>query len=119
MIKIKKDEWNYGDELVCGNCNSNYIHQGKIEVFDCGEDMTGICLHTISGNSEIKVDRDFTMNPSPRRQGLRVHFECESGCKPVLNMLQHKGGTFMYWDEACSYEESKQLVKKGFTDERE
>lgn len=110
MIEIKKDEWNYGDELVCPVCKGTYLHQGKVEVFDCGEDMSGLCLHTTSGDSNINVDNDFSMNPSPRRQGLRVHFECEAACKPVLNMLQHKGSTFMYWDEVCGYTESKGLV---------
>ncbi len=110
MINIKKDEWQYGDELVCPVCSGTYLHQGKIEVFDCGEDMTGLCLHTTSGNGEIAVDKDFTMNPSARRQGLRIHFDCEADCKPVLNMLQHKGSTFMYWNEVCGYEETKGKV---------
>jgi hypothetical protein len=106
-IKIKKEEWTYGEELECPTCNNVYLHQGKVEVFDCGEDMTGTCLHVVSGNAKVEVDKDFTMNPSPRRHGLRVHFSCEAGCKPVLNMLQHKGNTFLYWDEVCGYEELK------------
>jgi hypothetical protein len=109
-VRIEKTDFTHGDELECPICKTEYLHQGKVEVFDRSEDEFGAHIRTVAGNGRTMMDRDMTMNPSPRRQGLRVHFECESGCRPVLNMFQHKGTTYLNWDEVCGYEELKDAL---------
>ena len=54
------------------------------------------------------MDTDIRDNPSARRYGLRIFFWCEHCCAvPVLNIYQHKGNTFLRWEDrhgetACS-----------------
>ena len=119
IVQIPQGEYGYDAALHCPNCGGENLHQTKIEVFDRGEDDYGAHIRTIAGEGQTKIDRDMTMNPSARRNGLRIHFECESGmtesgkkstCAPVLNIYQHKGTTYVRWDEACNYEELKGVV---------
>jgi len=48
---------------------------------------------------QVKVDTDISKNPSKRRDGIRIAFECEA-CGPVqpLVIYQHKGETFVEWE---------------------
>lgn len=118
-LKIPKGEFGYDAALECPNCGGLNLHQVKIEVFDRSEDEYGAHIRTVAGNGRTVTDRDMTMNPSARRDGLRIHFDCESGmsehakkstCAPVLNVYQHKGTTYVRWDEACGYDELKGVV---------
>jgi len=119
QVKITAANNGYDNELLCPNCGGNNLHQDKVETFDRAEDEYGVQIRTTSCGGRTIIDRDMTMNPSPRRNGLRIHFECESGmteegkkstCAPVLNIYQHKGTTYMRWDEICNYEELKGLT---------
>lgn len=83
-------------DLTCPVCNYEYIHHGKIRVWDGGE--TAVTRIDI-GKGVIR-----NTNPSSRRHGLRIAFECE-GCgdeKSPHNMelciAQHKGNTQMWWE---------------------
>jgi hypothetical protein len=89
------------DMLVCPACKFNYTHQEAVEVFDRLEDSDGI--HACVSRGTITMDRNMHENPSPRRQGLRINFTCESchyedseNCPPPFELLiyQHKGQTF-------------------------
>jgi hypothetical protein len=82
--------------LLCPVCEESCLHHGDIEVFnrDVEDSKEGTHL-TIRGNWSEK-DNDMSLNPSRRRDGLLIHFECEQGCKGVvLQIAQHKGETLM------------------------
>ena len=95
--------WNGENVLLCPACGEEYLHQGKIEVFERSEDdvfgthtmINGPCTTVCHEN----VCHDAVKgNPSSRRQGLTIEFFCEfCNCCYVMEIYQHKGLTFMGW----------------------
>lgn len=81
--------------LLCPNCNDGYLHHVRVEVFERSEDQeTG--LHVVVDGGEITVDKNLEGNPSSRRHGLSIFFECENcSAESVLTVAQHKGNTFV------------------------
>ncbi len=99
------------DALACPSCEYTYTHQSIIEVFARQEDCDGI--HTCVRGETVMTDRNMSANPSPRRQGIRIYFTCESchgedgdNYPPPYELLifQHKGQTFF---ETVYYTEDK------------
>jgi hypothetical protein len=99
------DTDHYG-QLQC-RCGSDYLHQGNITIFERSEDADTTTVIAQDGKTVQASDfpdRD-TCNPSPRRHGLIIEFDCEE-CGPQsqgggtlqrLAIFQHKGCTFMEW----------------------
>jgi len=110
------------DCLVCPSCDIDNLHQKTVEVYQCHEDHDGIC--TVAELMETKIThipRHYPLNPSSRRNGLRIFFECEHchnehngydengdelfvETPPLfeLTIAQHKGNThmqFVYYQE--------------------
>lgn len=110
------------DSLTCPSCDCDNLHQGTVEVYQCHEDHDGIC--TVAEIMETKIThipRHFPLNPSSRRNGLRIYFSCENchnehngydengeelfvETPPLfeLTIAQHKGYTnmqFVYYEE--------------------
>lgn len=95
----------YG-QLKC-KCGSTYLHQTNVTVFERSEDASTTTVIAQDGKTVQATDfpnRD-TCNPSPRRHGLIIEFDCED-CGPMsegggalqrLAIFQHKGNTFMEW----------------------
>lgn len=93
--------------LVCPNCGDTRLHQGKVEVFNRGEDKDEGVYVSVGGidkPEEVNIKTkglDSSRNPSGRRQGLRIHFRCEI-CRrkdiPPLVVAQHKGNTWIYFE---------------------
>jgi len=99
--------WNGGCEaVVCPYCaeknngNDYFLHHGKIEIFSRGEDDDiGMYIsHDSSGHLTVDSKSTLDGNPSPRRHGLSITFSCEN-CEnhPILDIIQHKGNTFVGW----------------------
>ncbi len=82
-------------KFKCSSCGYEYIHQYFIEIFDRDEDEKE-CLHVTVNEKRLLTDRSNKSNPSPRRQGIRIKFYCES-CPydTVMEIYQHKGETFV------------------------
>jgi len=80
--------------LRCPKCGGEHLNHEGVEIFERGEDKAQ-GLHVSVGGGTISTDIDLTGNPSSRRHGLLIHYECE-GCdaKPTLAIWQHKGETF-------------------------
>lgn len=95
QIKLDNYEDGWGAELLCPNCNSNYLHHDRVEIFDRSEDATS-GLHVTIAEGKATIDSSLSGNPSTRRHGLTVHFWCEE-CKatPLLTIAQHKGNTIV------------------------
>jgi hypothetical protein len=107
------DETSYG-QLTC-KCGSEYLHQRDVTIFHRGEDGDNVTVIAQDGDKveTSKFPNDDTCNPSPRRHGLIIEFECEScsydfnntkigeSPKPIGNqrlaIYQHKGCTYMEW----------------------
>lgn len=85
------------DVLVCPSCGESYLHQTEVTTYWRDEDAnTG--LRNISSAKRSLVDDSMAGNPSDRRQGLTIRFDCEScDATPVLTIVQHKGNTFLRW----------------------
>lgn len=83
--------------LTCPKCSSSTLHQKAVKVFfRHGEDVkTGRFLKcSTEGVHEISGDD----NPSARRDGLLIKFECElCDADPELSIIQHKGSTYIEW----------------------
>jgi len=87
----------YDAILKCPKCDNEYLHQGRIEIFDRNEDAGG--LHVTVDGGKVQADSDMTGNPSIRRHGLKIEFRCEGcGARPVLSFSQHKGNTEVDFD---------------------
>jgi len=97
-LKIGDPNGGYGAEILCPACGSNYLHHYKTEVFERNEDATN-GLHVVVTSEKASIDSDLAGNPSARRHGLKIHFDCE-GCpaKPVLCISQHKGNTYVEFE---------------------
>jgi len=94
--------------LVCPNCTDVNLHQGTVEVFirDKEDSLSG--THVLieepssrnGGKGAMLANHDVEDgNPSGRRDGLKIAFRCEYHDDPLmLNIFQHKGITYLRWD---------------------
>ena len=87
------------DPMTCPSCGFNYLHHEQVEVFPRPkEDAERYVGFEVSRQGLRTIPPD--TNPSSRRDGLRIRFSCE-GCDllPSLTIVQHKGQTFMEWEQ--------------------
>ena len=102
-----------GDMLKCPKCSENYLHHRNTTIFERSEDDK---LTTVIAQSEHEAHVSSfpsadTCNPSSRRNGILIEFQCEQchydygdaspeggyeGCFR-LAIIQHKGNTFVEW----------------------
>ena len=105
--KFDPDQWSNDATLamLCPQCGGNNLHQYTVHTFHRGEDDEKV-VHTTAymDGSEVKlVPSQQTNNPSSRRHGLTIEFECENCHWDVasdsfkLDIWQHKGTTYMVW----------------------
>ena len=80
-----------------------WLHQTGVEAFFRGEDSDR-GVHGYIADPNLLIDQNGncgrnSRNPSSRRDGLIVYFECEWHPKYVLELhiAQHKGQTLMQW----------------------
>ena len=83
--------------LLCPVCGGNNLHHGEVEVCTRSKEDSKEGYHvTVRNNGWADSDRNLSLNPSARRDGVLVHLQCEGGCGPfVLQIAQHKGETLM------------------------
>lgn len=94
--------YNWGPDtptLLCPLCGGSDLHHGAIETFERREDAKH-GMHTVVTHDHVDVKYDALVdNPSARRHGFKVTFRCEQcGTLPPLLVLQHKGKTWIGWD---------------------
>jgi hypothetical protein len=89
-----------GPVLRCPRCGDNYLHQARVTVFDREEDAELTAVTTVAAGLAAThlLPSDQIANPSRRRQGLAIAFDCE-GCADgiELTIAQHKGTTVFAW----------------------
>ena len=86
-------------KCICGGIN---LHQDRVQTFwREGEDadkQNGMVSEN-GHNTAFMLDR--SKNPSTRRDGMLVRFECENcDAQPELAIYQHKGTTYLEWKSA-------------------
>ena len=98
----------FSHRLICPICDGEYLHQQAVGVyhnpFDSRREDSQGFLVTPDGECMVHTRLHAgVLNPSDRRDGMRISFWCESSCKvPDLLMLQHKGTTYMRWEDEPS-----------------
>lgn len=105
-IAIDDDTW-----LICPSCGDNYLHHTSITVFNRTEDSDQTRVTHLGTNMDgytpgelndtltsATVKSGDCENPSPRRHGLHIRFNCEH-CDDTktLCLYQHKGFTGLRW----------------------
>jgi hypothetical protein len=93
------------DPLLCPKCGNDFLHHADVIVYDRREDADDTRVTTIGATINVAmVPNARSGNPSSRRDGLAIEFECE-GCHGQfeLTIEQHKGQTYLNWrDLKCS-----------------
>ena len=93
--------------LKCAECNdpkepNDYMHVKSVEIFDRGEDkemVDVISYHKGGYTKNEKIKNEDSRNPSGRRDGLIITFDCEMNPhhKCQLAISQHKGNMEVRW----------------------
>lgn len=116
-MKVQLEDWGGKLQgLQCPHCGEAYLHQTDVAVFTRHDDADQVKVTTVSDNGEVHeavIANNVSLNPSPRRYGLRISFWCEhcdggqtdeerengvtSNKVPDLAIYQHKGNTFIEW----------------------
>lgn len=106
------EDYGYGISLKCPGCGGENLHQGKVTAFNRREDAkeTRVTAVDAAGFSDHVLPSAEVANPSARRDGLSIEFECEhchaegENDEPPdfpapfeLTIAQHKGYTFLQW----------------------
>lgn len=93
----------YSQAITCPNCGYSYMHSGRVIVYHRREDEKQTLTTVVNGGQTrvSLVGSHETRNPSSRRHGIAIAFECE-GCDatPELTLEQHKGVTYTRWRNA-------------------
>lgn len=77
---------------MCGFDNTHQV--GAVATFTRPDGEDGDTVVKLTGTAtEVKVPESH--NPSPRRDTVRINFTCENGCTFTMDILQHKGNTFV------------------------
>jgi len=101
-MEIKKIKIGEDDVLQCPHCDGDYLHHGNVNVYSRYHEDDERTMHTEVSWQETKtamVESNTVPNPSRRRSGMRISFECELCAKEsTLAIAQHKGRTFIDWE---------------------
>ena len=88
--------------LCCPTCGGDsQMHHRGVTVFDRSEDAETTTVTTIDGAvSMASMPSRESANPSSRRDGIAIQFECEV-CGPMeLTIAQHKGRELLEWRDS-------------------
>jgi hypothetical protein len=98
-LRVVEDSDNPNEvALSCPNCGSDYLHQIRCDAF-WREENSEHGVHSISSLLGSESHSRQTLNPSARRDGILVRFECENcSADPELAIVQNKGHTNIYWN---------------------
>ena len=80
-------------KVLCPACGYAYQHHGEVMVFDRENGEDGPTTVSATGRA---VEALTAANPSPRRNAVRIYFSGECGHDWTLDVVQHKGETFLF-----------------------
>jgi hypothetical protein len=93
--------------LECPRCGGGYLHHGAVVIYyrhgesmrldQAGEETSLIVCDGLEVSKQ-RWPSQWLNNPSRRRDGLAIEFDCEyCGDGVELTIEQHKGQTFLHW----------------------
>jgi hypothetical protein len=95
--------------LCCPQCGGDRLHHGRVTVFHRIEDDEMITQTVVTGPSATveTVPNSRTTNPSSRRDGIEIDFQCElchweknsdpANQRMFLRIAQHTGKILLEW----------------------
>jgi hypothetical protein len=95
--------------LCCPHCRGDRLHHGRVTVFHRIEDDEMITQTVVTGPTATveAVPNSRTTNPSSRRDGIEIEFQCElchrekeshlANQRIFLRIAQHQGKTLLEW----------------------
>jgi hypothetical protein len=86
----------YDYTFFCPHCGLEYTHHYGVEIFDRDDEDSETGRHVTVRNKRAFIESNVQEgNPSCRRDGILIHFYCES-CNAIstLSIVQHKGRTY-------------------------
>ncbi len=87
--------------LKCPECSDRWLHQDEVEAFFRKAEDAGTGLHLSANSTGIITGTNMERNPSSRRDGILIHFWCETclteSNRHTLRIYQHKGETILEW----------------------
>jgi len=83
--------------LLCPHCGGSWLHHEQVETFYRPVEDAKEAKHVSISRHAVSVkDSTNERNPSRRRDGMVIWFDCETcHAKPFLLLWQHKGETFL------------------------
>ena len=114
-IKDETVRFNKDGQLLCpcqcSYCDGIYLHQIAYTIYErpSGEDGLSIAIDVV--NVDSITHSVAKRNPSNRRQGLAILFECEHCGLVELTIYQHKGNTYSEW-RSPTLEQMKRHISK-------
>lgn len=92
-------------ELRCPHCGDYNLHHDKVSVYERDTEDSAQGRRTTVSKNSVLVESSIEGNPSSRRNGLKIRFFCENcgnGLRYTLSIQQHKGMTYLHWEDcAC------------------
>jgi hypothetical protein len=87
------------ETLRCPRCNGEYLHHYEVASYFRKAEDSGTMVVTKAGAGGTHVGNGGSMgNPSARRDGVVIHFDCETcNASMYLEIAQHKGQTLINW----------------------
>ena len=95
--------------LCCPQCRGDRLHHGRVTVFHRIEDDEMITQTIVTGPTATleAVPNSRTTNPSSRRDGIEIEFQCElchrekksdlANQRMFLRIARHQGKTLLEW----------------------
>ena len=95
--------------LCCPQCRGDRLHYGRVTVFHRIEDDEMITQTVVTGPTATveAVPSSRTTNPSSRRDGIEIEFQCElchrekksdlANQRMFLRIARHRGKTLLEW----------------------
>jgi DNA-directed RNA polymerase subunit M/transcription elongation factor TFIIS len=86
------------DSLSCPYCGNGYMHHKDVVIYNREKEDSNQGLAVQVTPEAVTTSDDLSGNPSARRNGVIIHFECENcSNRYELALHQHKGVTYLHW----------------------
>ncbi len=89
--------------LLCPHCGLGMLHQDLVDVYRRNNEDDAHGIHIVTDGPSVTIDSDAEDgNPSNRRDGMELWFECEFCTEEAVMLVihQHKGSEFIGWRHA-------------------
>lgn len=96
------------ENMVCPECGEGHIFRGAIDIFDAEWDPDARAYR--AGGTWVAVQRDggarvqrINRRLEDQEHLIRIQFNCESGCEPVLRITNTNGVRAIKWGKKWTF----------------